>query len=129
IGEMNRSSDPSPLVASHQTTTTSATAPAPTSRSCGGGGASRSVKSGSFAESAAIYFGAAVASAGYTFTSTRRFLAPFSGSDGSAGLSQPSPVVENWFGCSDGNFLTSASFTELARFSDSSWTRLFGTVP
>ena len=39
------------------------------------------------------------------------------------------PAVENWFGCSDGNFLTIASFTELARFSDSSCTRLFGTCP
>ena len=37
------------------------------------------------------------------------------------------PAVENWFGCSDGNFRTIASFTEFARFSDSSCTRLFGT--
>ena len=37
------------------------------------------------------------------------------------------PAVENWFGCSDGNFRTIASFTAFARFSDSSCTRLFGT--
>ena len=39
------------------------------------------------------------------------------------------PAVANWFGWSVGNFLTSASFTEFARFSDSSCTRLFGTWP
>src|SRR5262249_61474856 len=70
---------------------------------------------------------AGVASAGYTFTSTRRFFAWFSGSEGSAGRSQPMPAVENWFGCSVGNLRMTASFTELARLSDSSCTTLLGT--
>src|SRR5262249_56342616 len=92
-------------------------------------GASRSVNRECLPGSVGIYFGAGVASAGYTFTSTRRFLALLSGSDESAGLSHPSPLVENWFGCSDGNFRTIASFTALARFSDSSCPRLFAPVP
>ena len=37
------------------------------------------------------------------------------------------PAVENWFGCSDGNLRSTASFTALARFSDSSCTTLLGT--
>ena len=66
-----------PLVANHRTSSTTPTAPAPTRRRTRRGAASRSVNSGGVAVSSAdgIYFGAAVASAGYTFTSTRRFLA------------------------------------------------------
>ena len=45
--------------------------------------------------SVGIYFVAGAASAGYTFTSTRRFFALLSGSDASAGRSQPRPAVEN----------------------------------
>src|SRR5262249_32150650 len=129
IGEIQRLSGP-PRVASHQTKTTTPIAATPARRRVIGGGESRSVSSDGFeVGSATIYLGAAVASAGYTLTSTRAFFAPLSGSVGSAGLSQPMPTVENWFGCSDPNFLTIASFTELARFSDSSWTMLFGTWP
>src|SRR5213593_3663382 len=130
MGEMKRSSDPRPLVASHQSSTTTPIAPMPTSRRVIGGGESRSVRSdglpapgarrGVDDDSAGIYLGAAVASAGYTLISTRRFFALLSGSDESAGRSHPMPAVENWFGCSDGNLRTSACFTEFARFADSS---------
>src|SRR5207249_2762208 len=96
IGEMNRSSDPRPEVASHQSSTMTPIAPTPMTRRVIGGGESRSVRSdGLDGDSAGIYLGAAVASAGYTLISTRRFFAPLSGSDESAGRSHPMPAVEN----------------------------------
>src|SRR5262249_8893095 len=95
IGEMKRSSEPSPLVASHHARISRPTAAAPTRWRVTRGGASRRGKRGRFAGSGGSYFGAEAASAGYTFTSTRRFLALFSGSAGSAGRSHPTPVVEN----------------------------------
>ena len=64
MGETSRSSDPSPVVASHHSRTTAASAPAPTSWRVIREGESRSAKSDAFdAESAAIYL-AAAASAG-----------------------------------------------------------------
>ena len=65
-------------------------------------------------------------SAEKTFTSTRRFLAWLSGSFASAGRSQPMPSTVNWLGSRSVNFLSSASLTALARFSDSSLTSVGG---
>src|SRR5262249_22502026 len=124
-GEIHRSSEPRPDVAIHHTSTMTPTAPTPTRRRVMRGGDSRSVKSERFG-GPGIYL-AGAASAGYTFTSTRRFLALLSGSAGSAGRAHPIPAVENWFGWSDGYFRRIDSFTEFARFSDSSCTRLLGT--
>ena len=62
-GETSRSSGDAPIVASHQTSSTAPIAPAPTSRRVSGGGENRSVRSGG-CDSAGIYLGAAVASAG-----------------------------------------------------------------
>src|SRR5207237_3568836 len=78
-------------------------------------------------DSRGIYLAAGAAAGGYTFPPTRRFCALWSGSDAAAGRSHRRPAVENWFGCNDENLRRIASFTEFARLSDSSCTRLFGT--
>ena len=59
-----------------------------------------------------------------TLISTRRFLAWLSGSVGSAGRSQPMPSTLNRLGSRSVYFCSSASLMALARFSDSSLTRL-----
>ena len=91
---MSRFSAPIPVVASHQSRTTAPRAPAPTRRPVIRGGAIRSANRAGFV-SDDIYFGADVASAGYTLISTRLFFAAFSGSAGSNGRSQPMPAAEN----------------------------------
>ena len=93
-GDTRRLSDPSPRVASHHRITSATTAPSPSSQRTFGGGETRSESSGG-RDSRGIYLAAGVASAGYTLTSTRRFFAWFSGSDESAGLSQPTPDAAN----------------------------------